>query len=256
MPYRRYLRAVNDKFGFLATWLPNQKIALGDIGTLEKGKFRRQCSLLSLGYKLEEDSTGIPVDFDHSSASRIAFSAGGHADVGIPGAVEEAAALARIEFSESGGFVLRAVGCVEHGLASRADLQRAVFDARAKGVWLDDWVVIDELYTAESLTVVVCNSSSGSIALSASATAGAVPFDLARAGLGLSVSGSEGDITRVIAGAGLTPMFSATRLRTGLFFGDRIETASLPRLKDAGPISGQGLHGLVTVSIQDALDEE
>jgi hypothetical protein len=256
MPYRRYLRAVNDKFGFLGTWLPNQKIALGDIGTLEKGVFRRHESLAALGYKLEEDSSDFPVDFDHSSASRIVFSAGGQVHGIVSGLGDGETASTRIEFSESGGFVLRATGCVDHGLASRAALQRAVFDARAKGIWRDDWVVIDRLYMADGLTIVVCNSSSGSLTLSASGSAGAGPFDIARADLGVSVSAWAGDITKVVAAGGLTPMFSAIRLRTGFFSGDRIDTASLPRLKDVRTAGGPDPRDMVPVSIQDALDEE
>lgn len=256
MPYRRYLRAVNDKFGFLATWLPNQKITLGDIGTLEKGVFRRHDSLAALGYEIEEDSSGVAVDFDHSSASSIAFSAGGRADAGAPGLAGVEAASARIDFSESGGFVLRAAGCVEHSLASRAALERAIFDARANGIWRDDWVVVDGLYVADGLTIVVCSSSSGSVTLSAKAGAGVGPFDIARADLGVSVSAWTGDITKVVAAGGLTPMFSATRLRTGFFVGDRIDTASLPRLKEIGAGRGPDPRDVVTVSVQDALGEE
>ena len=86
--------------------------------------------------------------------------------------------------------------------------------------------------------------------------AGARYQQLSQAFPTVSVSASSGNITRVVAASGLTPMFSAVRLRTGLFFGDRVDTAALPRLKDIQTREELGSHAMVTVSIQDALDEE
>jgi hypothetical protein len=207
MPYRKYLRAINNKFGFLATWLPNQKIALGDIGTFEKGVFRRHESLAGLGHDLEEDTSGVPIDFDHSSASSISFGFGAQVNgaASTVGNVQDA--KAQIEFGESGSFVLRAAGCIEHSLVSRAALRRAVSSLRESGHWRDEWVVIDQLYIASSLTLVVCNSSSGALTLSASASAGAAQFDIARADLGVSASRWAGDLTKDYR----------TKLRGGLF---------------------------------------
>jgi hypothetical protein len=151
---------------------------------------------------------------------------------------------------------MRAIGCTEHSISSRAALRRAVVDSRRRGNWRDAWVVIDSLYVANGVTIVVCSSSRGSITLSALASLGAGSFDIARVDLGVAVSGCAGEITRVVAARGLTPMFSLSRLRTGAFFGDRFGTASPPRLKDGSSAEATQSADFVTVSVDDSLVDE
>jgi hypothetical protein len=248
MPYRTYLRAVNERFGFLGTWLPGQHLSLGDIGTLDKGMFKRQDSLARFGYELEEEASDVPVDLDHSSGTTIGFSMGGEANASGLGSAGLGSAEARIQFGSAGAFVLRAVGCIEHALASSSALKRALRELHAKGIWEDDWVVIDRLFVADALTVLVCTSTSGAVKIAAKTNAQAGPFDIADAALELTTSAWEGDVTRVVGARSIVPMYSASRLRTGFFSSDRLGPAKLT-------LRGSEFDEVMPVTLQDALNK-
>ena len=37
--YEQYTQEMHSRFGYLATWLPNARIALGDVGVLKRDRF-------------------------------------------------------------------------------------------------------------------------------------------------------------------------------------------------------------------------
>ena len=71
MVYRTYLDSMFQRFHFLATWMPNQHLELGDVGTIRKGAFERVTSLDNLRIPFSSVTGPTPMDLEHSSGDSV-----------------------------------------------------------------------------------------------------------------------------------------------------------------------------------------
>lgn len=241
MSLRAYLSAFHDSLGFLGTWLPNQRIAVGDVGTLKDGVFRRVTSLEQLEIPFKLLRGRALGDLEHSSGAGVSFGAGAGAS-GTPTPGIQANGRASMKFEKSGGFYIRARGCAEELVADGKTLADAILERFQDGAWEKDWVVIDRVVRAESATIVVCAQAGGSLELSAAATTG--PFDLADAKLGIQAASWSGEMTRFVAEAGLIPLYQVRRVRAPWFGEPSLESTGF---REAGEAE------LVVVSPEEAL---
>ena len=102
-PVMLYHREMYDNLGFFATWLPGDPIEIGDVGTLEFGRFMRITSLkeLGIGCKVSTGNSTQNMQYTSRQGTKITTSAGA-AVTGI------AKAEITIEFSCQGAFVFNA----------------------------------------------------------------------------------------------------------------------------------------------------
>jgi hypothetical protein len=210
-----YQKGMFDKFGFLATWLPNAAIRLGDVGAMSGGKFQRVTSLGDLGITFQVRKGSQPIDLSHSSEEGVSINLSGNAAADAGPA--EANAGVAVVFGSKGSFVFQATGCVEHSIEDQAKLGRDVIAKfKSGGDWDPDWVVINTVVEAKCATVLVSSSSEGKVELTAKGNLPPNGLALANADAGLHLSSLQGDVLHFVAQQGLTPMFRVSRIKRGL----------------------------------------
>jgi hypothetical protein len=205
--YDRYLQGIHAQFNYFAAWLPTERRSLGEIGVLKDGVFQRVTSLENEGFTFKSIDDPSPADFEHSSGISYAIAARAGAEI-----ANAAKGEASIDFSGSGAFAFVAKDCAVRTIDDKYLLGQELALAFKKGTWLADWVLIDTIVTARCATILVAGSQKASLTLSANAPLNAGLPGLADARAGLGVSSASGEITKVLAGHEVTPMFRLSRV--------------------------------------------
>jgi hypothetical protein len=203
---------MSERFGHLATWFPDTRVRLGDVGVLQGGRFFQKKTLedLQIPFKVRAGSQGG--DWDHSSGSdvQVQFSA-----ATPEGAAAVPGGHAVVTFGSTGAFLFQAIDCRTETIENMADVGQEIVSAYRGGVYDREWIVIDRVVRARSATVLVSDSAGAEIELGADVPLAALP-SLADASIGVKAKRWRGEVTRFVATSALTPLFGASKLR-GLF---------------------------------------
>ena len=209
-----YVKGIYDRFAYLATWLPNTNLALGDVGVQEGGYFKRMTSLKELGISFKVRSGRKPVDFTYTSQSGITFQTKAAGEVAAGTTLPLGQAGIVIEFNENGAFLFQAVGCRVNEIEDKVKLGQAVIQMWREKTWDSSWAVVDTLVKAGSVTIVVSSSQRASLELSAKTPVAIT--NLANVDAGLIVNSQQGDMVRFLAAEGLMPLFKLSRIKKSL----------------------------------------
>src|SRR5204863_7490881 len=98
-PVKLYQREMHDNLGFFPTWLPGDRIQIGDAGVFEGGRFRRTASIAELGivYDVSIGAATQNVQYTSTQGTSIGTKAG------AAGALAQGEI--RIELSRDGAFL-------------------------------------------------------------------------------------------------------------------------------------------------------
>ena len=207
-PEELYTSSIYNKFSYLATWLPNTGIALGDVGVKQGPTFNRMSTASALGIKFGVRTGDHPLDFHYASESGVTLRSAGQGGVS-DGAVGEA--RVEVEFSKSGGFLLRARDCRIDEIDDKVALGRRILAAHKRGAWQREWAVVDSVVRAGRTTILLCHSASAKLELAAAtptSTAALTALDG-----DFSLRAQSGEVTHLIGAEGLTPLFRLSRLK-------------------------------------------
>ncbi len=217
IPRDRYIQGMWTKFGYHATWLPNAPIEIGNVGRITDGVFERWNSLGDLGVKFNVGSDGPPVDFSHTSESGVSIElntevAGpvGHILGGLPVAGRGGAV---VRFDGEGAFLFQAARCVQTEISDADAVARQILRSFARKRWESDWAVVSKIQRAECATILISNSKSARVDLSAKAKLGAGGLALADAAAGLKWTGQSGDVTQFVVAERFTPLYRVLRVK-------------------------------------------
>jgi hypothetical protein len=221
-----YVKEIFKKFGYIANWLPNSPIKVGDVGIMEGYYFKRQGSLKELNLNFETREEQISVNFSYSLKADITIESDGSAKI-----YDKAATAAlKIGFNAAGSFVFETTGCKITEIENKISLGKEIKKRFKDGAWDSKWVVIDSIVSADVSTIIVSNSENSELRLSASADVSKV--NLTDASMNLKIKSQSGEITKFIADKTLFPLFNTSKIKQS--FLDR-----LTRNKDNARFGGQ-----------------
>ena len=225
--YRQYTEELREKYGYLATWLPNIKLKLGDVGILKRDRFEFITSLDDLGISFKTRDISEPADYEYisSDGANIEFNAGANV-AGIGTTVGKSSAKASVLFKRANAVVFVAKGCKTTLIEQHDRLGKQIVALYQAGKWPKDHVIITELVTAESATILVSATAGAKIDFSATSQIAPLSLSLAEAAAGLQIASSSGIATQILASRQLTPLFRASGVRRSLFAGSSFDTRS------------------------------
>ena len=283
--YEQYTEELHREFGYLAAWLPNSKIELGDVGTLHRDRFERLTSLRDLGVAFTTSTSPSLRELDYASAGQVDVRFGGLAvaDPPHPGrsdamiaegmglnadttrdsdldprptaAVATSPALGSmvtVQFHRAYSVFLEAVDVEIRAVADHAALEAALRRLVQNDSWRREYCVITEVVLTGSAVILVSSQAGGRVDFSASAHVQGGPLALARAAAGLKLLSTSGVAVKLVAPEGLTPLFRASRLRRRRGGGPRLvyRDADSPSMAQTADISDSAV--LVDCSYDDA----
>jgi hypothetical protein len=213
--YDLYSGGIKKKLrNYWAAWLPTTRYELGDIGEFNGTLFEKVGSLTELGipFKVAQDTSPSPIDFVSESGVSVNIKAAGETNTAFA-SVPQGSAGVKIEFGSQGAFVVECPETYEQAMAEPMALEKEVISADRAEKWKHAWAVITRIVTAPSATILISNSSSAGLELSAKADLAAGVTDLGKADLGLSIKSQRGDILKSIGAKDVSPFFQVSMLK-------------------------------------------
>jgi hypothetical protein len=217
-PQEQYTDDMKNHFGYYATWNPGAPLKLGDIGTIKDNVFTKIADLDSRGITFGTRDDTTKTDLEYSSKGSITTTAKLSGTVAPQGSIlTNLDAGIIVEFQNENSTLFKANGTLTPTIKDTIKLGNEVLDLYRNGKWNKSWVIITELVTADSSTILISNSSNGRIELKANANIDAKNFDIADAKFDFSTQFLKGLDTKIIAKEGLTPLFKVMGIKTSIF---------------------------------------
>jgi hypothetical protein len=214
----QYAKELHSQFGYLATWLPTASLKLGDIGTIKDGVFERTGNLKDLGIEFTAETYPDASDLEYASADAVSQEIKGGGNVpGTAGSGGMVEATVGISFKRANAVLLQASRCNSSVISNIAEIADSILSRYADGEWPADQVLITDLISADTLTVVISSGANAEIDLSVKGDVGSGVAKLASANASYSVNKASSIGTRIIGQKGATPLFKARGIKRSLF---------------------------------------
>jgi hypothetical protein len=218
IPFKFYLSQISGNAGYRANWEPNRPLELGMIGKLTNGILDVVSTLQQEGLDPEVLKDVTPGEFDYTSNQTVDI------DVKLAGkapaaesVLTEADAGFVLDFKSENAVVFQVKDSLTHQIVNMGKLEREIISRFKDGKWPKDWLIITQLLEAVSATIIVSNSINNKIELKATANTGTTNLKLTDVSLGLNVAKEKGSSLKVIAQAGITPLYRVMGIRHPLF---------------------------------------
>jgi hypothetical protein len=221
-PFKFYLRHMNSKTGYRATWDPGKPLTIGSVGRLDNsGIFSVFTTLEKEGIPVELRVDDTTADLDYTSSESVTITTKLSGKVPVAGSfLTEADAGFNIEFKSDRSVVFQSQGNQTDQLTNLAEIKKMILQKYKEANWDKDWLVVTELVRAKSATIIIANSSNATLDLKANANMGAPSLKLTDLSLELMVAKEKGSTLKYIAQEGLTPLYRVMGIRKPFPFGE------------------------------------
>src|SRR2546430_836942 len=136
---KQYAREMNEKFGYFATWLPNVRVKLGDVGMVREHVFEPVSSLGQMGIAFVIDRDRQSADLDYTSSDAVSIETKVSGAVHDPaGATASADGNISISFSRADAVVFQASGCLTSRIADVKSLGDQILSLYHRDEWDPD----------------------------------------------------------------------------------------------------------------------
>jgi hypothetical protein len=205
------------------TWMPNERIEIGDIGLLQRGVFRRLASFEDqIGERIDvlPDPDPSPFELTFSKATKLVFKAAGETKADLPN-IPAAKAGFGVEFSRKGAFVVRAEESFEPSVRNIIHLQERVVQLFAAGEWDKNWVVVVKMVSCPAAAILISKSKSTKLEFSVSGDVPAAGVVLGSASSSFQLEASTNAGINLVDARNVTPFVQLLTLGEQVFEGVR-----------------------------------
>jgi hypothetical protein len=232
---KQYTKEINGATNYSATWLPNVIVSPGDVGRITDYQYQPLTTLKDLNIQFDVVPGSVQADFDYSSTDSVSvhIKAAGQAPL-TGSSIAKADAGINIKFSRDNAVVFR----ISRGKSTRIkdpnSLAKEILSRYDKGNWKKDMVVVMEVVSAASATIVISKGNNAEIDLLAHGKIGSSKLDLADLEANFQVLKESNISTKIIASKALTPLFKPSGIK------ERIFRKTIFREKDKNKERGPG----------------
>jgi hypothetical protein len=210
-------------------------MALGDVGEIQNGVFERITTLNDLGIPFEIRLDPSPKSFSYRSRGRIAI------EVKVAGSISNATGLLAadagliISGARGGGVLLEAAGCQIKTFEGLDRVGTNILARHKVGNWNRGHCVVTELVYANCVTAVAMEETGGRLELRAKGPVSPDGLYPASAEANFSMAYEESVGLRVVAEAGLNPLYRCYAIQRRIFRPDRFRPKRLADGPEEGP---------------------
>ena len=210
--YLDHIYAVSS--GYRATWDPDLPVRVGDLVKIDDyGVVNIQGSLTDKGIQPDVRISTTAMGLDYSSQRGIQVNIKAAGTVPVTGALTNADAGFNIQFGSDKGVIFKLNGYKTQVIANLGDIEAKVLALYRNQAWPDDLLIITNLITADTSTIIISDKGSASLDLKAKANINVADLDLTNASLGLSTVQKTGSIVQFVATQGISPLYKVMGLR-------------------------------------------
>ncbi|MDP9120093.1 MAG: hypothetical protein M3O15_01800 [Acidobacteriota bacterium] len=214
---KQYAQELRNDTNYSPTWLPIVKVAPGDVGRIANFQYEHVAPLGDYGIEYTIEDGSFPGDFTYSSKNAVSKQVKLAGQAPAAGSLFAAAdAGVSLHFSRTDAVVFEALGCRSSRIRNVQVLGEKILALYKAGHWDEDLVVVTEVITAASATILFSSASDAGIDLFARGKVQAATFNLADADAKLEIHSERNIGWRTVATAGMTPLFRAAGVKKRL----------------------------------------
>lgn len=218
-PSKFYMRHMNRQTKYRATWAPNKKLEIGQVGKIDKaGVFSVYTTLQKEGIPLEISADEASGDFDYTSNDSVTIKPKLQGEIPVAGSpFTDIEAGFSIDLKSDKSVVFQIGGVKTYQLTNLWEIEQQILQRFSSNAWDKDLLIITELIEAACGTIIISNSNEAGIDLKAKAGIGAGKLSLTDASLGLEVARERGSMIKYLPESTLTPLYRVMGIRHPLF---------------------------------------
>ena len=209
---------------YLANWLPNNPIKLGDIGEFKDNCFIVKGNIKNHQVDFETESGDANTDINYSSNGGVSIStklSGTFAPAG--GSLGEGDAGIIVEFSREKAILLKTKNTKVSRIKDQITLEAKMLELFKQNILKSKRAVITEIIYADGATILVSNSKSARIELKATAKLEkAAMLDIADASFAFDIPFRKDLAAEYITKNGFIIFYRVMAVTNGFFTGDRV----------------------------------
>jgi hypothetical protein len=198
-----YQKTIHNRIQRLATWEPGDAVAVGELGVLHNGNFRRVTTLADLGIAFEVEKAGITPHRSLTSISGVQL----RSEAG--GELPRAGGRVLVGLQQAGAVLFEAARVQQERFANSLPIIEQLRERRERDDWDRSWVLIDQVWRVGRGTVIVATDDQVELALT---LRGDSSIGLAALAEGIVEGEFElrrGDVYKLLGARNFTPMYSA-----------------------------------------------
>ncbi len=197
---QRYAEEIHTELKYLATWMPNVRVKVGDIGTVEDGIFTKTGTLEDYGIAFSEDVPRHSTDMGYSTAGAVSikFKAAGNAPVtgAIPAKVD---GDVEVTFDRADAILFQASNCKTHELANIKQVSDRIISLFNEGQWPKNQVIITDVVHSAASTIVISSDAKAQLILGVKGDVGSGKTQLASVNANFTFKDAKAIATKFIA---------------------------------------------------------
>ena len=219
-----YKKQISNTFDYRATWAPSRPIVLGQIGKLQDGVFMPYASLEDFGIQIETQTKESDDTLDYSSSGGVSINYKVAGDAVPTGAktLTQADAGILIKFSRENAVVFNIKGFSTSQITNLAVVEEKILQLKEEGKWKKDYILICEVITAKSASIVISESKDAALEISARADIGINDLKLSNLDANLSIANKRDIGVNVLAKQAITPLYKAMKVKNRFFGNDEL----------------------------------
>ncbi len=212
---RKYAEEIHTQFGYLATWLPNAPVKVGDVGTVDKAIFTKVGTLNDFDIHFKEQVHPEQVDLQYASAGAVDIDGGAAGNAPIPSHLPATIdADVSVKFKRADAVLFQAAQCRTITLANLMHVSERIIALFNAGKWPKNQVVVTDAVRSAAATVLISSGQDAHITLHVKGDLGAAQLKLASASASFEIKNSSSMGTSIVSQHDLTPLFTARGIRT------------------------------------------
>ena len=213
-PKNQYTKEMYDQFGYFATWMPNVRLKLGDVGVFRKHELSSFTTLEQLGIKYRIRRGHRRATYEYRSKGTVSVEPKGAGEAPIEASMlTTAEAGVVIKFSRPNAIYFHLDNALIDVISDQDDVGKEILNRYSLGDWSEDYAVVTEVITAESSIVLISSANDGRVVFKTEVALKQAELELGGAMVGLSLATFRGIQTQVIGEEGLTPLFRARKVK-------------------------------------------
>lgn len=212
-PAELYSKGIRKKFkSYYATWLPNQKISMGDVGIIRRYTFEKVTNLSDIGINFNKSKNDNSVAIDYASGKdvSVSYESDSPADT-LPGT--NTTINAAIKFSKEGSFIISAKDGSEIEIDNHYSIGEKINALRKIGKWDPRWLVVTRIITFPYASIIISTSRISEIKFQIKNDKINNSFAWIGSENNFSIFSQTGDILKIIGEKEITPLFQVHGLK-------------------------------------------
>jgi hypothetical protein len=211
---KQYTKELRDNTNYSAIWLPTLTVQPGDVGRITNYEYEPVTTLTELNIPFSIVKGHVAADINYASANAVSIvvKTAGQAPL-VGSLLAQAEAGVMIKFSRENAVVFRAAHCKSSSIKDRLSLENEIIARYKNGDWKEDYVVVTEVVSAASSTILISSGKNAQMDLKAGGKINPGGFNLADVDAQFQVIQESNVATKILAANGLTPLFKSAGIK-------------------------------------------